>query len=265
MPAADLQRLMPERLVGRHRGPERGPEQGPEQGPDAIGTEALRRVSEEAATWLPADLARHIATLLPPSVGTAADVVRLVDVITERTLERCIELTPELPGPYRRDARPVDEHVTDRRLTTLDLLEQERRLQDWALTHAYPLGPGSGDLQADAAQAIAGPAQLVVVVGPAGTGKTHTVATSVADLQERNRPVIGLAPSGKAADVLGLEAGAPPTRWPGSSPATARRGLSQTLDRDSALATLERLHAAVELPVPDRLPELPGPGLELGR
>jgi len=39
--------------------------------------------------------------------------------------------------------------------------------------------------------------------------------------------------------------------------------LSQTLDRESALATIERLHSAVELPDPEHLLEVPGPGLEI--
>lgn len=50
---------------------------------------------------------------------------------------------------------------------------------------------------------------MVLVVGPAGTGKTTATAHAVADLQARRRQVIGLAPSGKAADVLAAEAGCP--------------------------------------------------------
>jgi conjugative relaxase-like TrwC/TraI family protein len=240
----DLQGLTPEPLA--RRGPDSGPNWDPQKDPEAIVTEALRRVSEEAATWLPADLARHIATLVPPSVGPGDHLIRLVDELTERTLARCVELSPERPGPFRQDARPIAEHVTDRRLTTLGLLEQERSLQAWALSHAHPLGPGIGDLQADDAEAIAGTAQLVVVVGPAGTGKTHTVAAAVADLQEHGRKVIGLAPSGKAADVLGLEAGCPtetlagfltrhrnpgPSPWPaGTTVIVDEAGMATTQD-----------------------------------
>jgi conjugative relaxase-like TrwC/TraI family protein len=223
----DLPDLTPDRLAVRRDGPDSGPPLGPNSGPEidpyAVGTEALRRASEEAATWLPADLARHIATLVPASVGTADDLVRVVDDITERTLERCVELSPARSGPCRGDGRPVAEHVTDRRLTSPEILEQEQYLQDWAMSHAYHLGPPSGDPQADAAAAIAGPAQVVVVVGPAGTGKTHTVATAVSQLTDNGRAVVGLAPSGKAADVLHREAGCPTdtlagflTRHPGT-------------------------------------------------
>ncbi len=194
-------------------GPRSGPASGPRPPADehAIATEAVRRVAEESSTWLPADLARHVATLVPPDAAPGAlGLVDLVDQITSRGVERCIPLAPEREGPHRRrDGRPFAEHVTDHRLTTIDILEQERRLQDWALGHAYPVEPGSGDRQADAAAAIAGPARLVLVVGPAGTGKTRTTAQAVEQLRERDRPVVGLAPSGKAADVLHLEAGCP--------------------------------------------------------
>ena len=47
----------------------------------------------------------------------------------------------------------------------------------------------------------------MLVVGPAGTGKTTVLARAVADLRDKQRAVVGLAPSGKAADVLGRETG----------------------------------------------------------
>jgi ATP-dependent exoDNAse (exonuclease V) alpha subunit len=58
-----------------------------------------------------------------------------------------------------------------------------------------------------AVRAISGHAPLVLVVGPAGTGKTTTTARAVRELQAQGRPVVGLAPSGKAGDVLATEAG----------------------------------------------------------
>ena len=69
---------------------------------EAIATEALRRLVEEAATWLPADVARHVATLLPPDAASdGRGLVELIDRITGRAVERCLELAPELPGPKR--------------------------------------------------------------------------------------------------------------------------------------------------------------------
>ncbi len=176
----------------------------------ALVDEALRSVEEESATWLRADIARHLATLLPPSAAaSAAETVEMIDRLAAVAEQRCVALGPDRPGPVRRDGRPVAEAVTDRRLTTDGVLAQERRLHDWAQVSAYPTVDRTGEPQVDAAAEIASHAPLVVVVGPAGTGKTHTTALAVARLEAQGRPVIGLAPSGKAADVLAREAGCP--------------------------------------------------------
>ena len=180
---------------------------------EAVVSEALVRVAGSSSTWLQADLAREIAVLLP--AGAAADagkVVELVDRLAEVAAARCVELHPGVslgrqPGP--------EAHVTDRHLTTSGVLDQEARLIAWAT--AAVGGPerehrAAGDLdpaQAAAARAVAGCDCLVLVVGPAGAGKTTTLRSGVDRLRTQGRPVVGLAPSGKAADVLAREAGCP--------------------------------------------------------
>ena len=62
-------------------------------------------------------------------------------------------------------------------------------------------------LQADAAAAVAGADRLVLVVGPAGAGKTTTLERAVDDLAAWDRPVFGVAPTAKAARVLQRETG----------------------------------------------------------
>ncbi len=170
---------------------------------------ALDRVSEETAAWLRADVARHLSTLLAPDpTGSAADLVAEVDRLAALAEQRCVPLGPERGAAVRRRAegRPVSEAVTDRRLTTPALLTQEQALQTWATRTTRAVEP-SDDPQLDAGRAIAGRDRLVLVVGPAGTGKTHTTARAVAALRAAGRPVVGLAPSGKAADVLATAAG----------------------------------------------------------
>ena len=77
-------------------------------------------------------------------------------------------------------------------------------------------GPGPGpafepvpgdDRQATAAHAIAGHDQLVLLVGPAGPARPPPSPAPSSDLRAQGRPVLGLAPSGKAADVLADETG----------------------------------------------------------
>ncbi len=188
--------------------------------PDAVIAEAIERVSAESSTWLRADLAREIATLLPPE--TASDgkaLTALLDEMADRGATRCVELhPPSLPGvARRRGGRPVSEHVTDRALTTQAILGQEARLLAWAEHAVVHDAEHAGSIDAAhltetqhrAADAIAGRADLVLVVGPAGTGKTTTLAAVIHALHRQDRPVVGLAPSGKAADVLASEAGCP--------------------------------------------------------
>jgi conjugative relaxase-like TrwC/TraI family protein len=170
--------------------------------------EALRRVADEQACWLRADIARQLATLIGPT--DAADAGALVERIDELAAQAdalCQTLGPTRGGTsLRRDGRPLIEHVTDRLLTTPAVLDEESRLQAWAERNAREAFVDC-DPQRSAVAAIAGQDRLVLVVGPAGTGKTRAIATAVGSLYVQRRPVVGLAPSGKAADVLRAEAG----------------------------------------------------------
>jgi len=167
------------------------------------------------SAWLRTDVSRHVAALLPPGAAASADdLTHLVDQLTNRAAARCVELHPTALGGTRtrRDGRPVSEHVTDRRLTTAPVLAEEAALLEWANTavdyDTMPPAPGE-DPQQTAAAAVAGHARLVLVVGPAGTGKTTALVAAVDQLRAQGRPVLGAAPSGKAADVLAGQAGCP--------------------------------------------------------
>ena len=116
------------------------------------------------------------------------------------------------------DGRPVTESAIDRALTTRAILDQERSLIEWAdrrFAHDGPDEPAAVEKsdvdltlpQADAACAVAGYADLVLVVGPAGTGKTTALRPAVEQLRASGRAVFGVAPSATAADVLSEETG----------------------------------------------------------
>lgn len=91
--------------------------------------------------------------------------------------------------------------------------------------------------------------RLVLVVGPAGAGKTTTLRSGVDQLRAQGRPVVGLAPSGKAADVLAREAGCPAmTLTKLLAPNTARPPAGTTVILDEAgMAATEDLAALVGL------------------
>ena len=176
---------------------------------EQVVAEVLRRVSEESAGWLRADLARHVARLLSPQVApTGERLVAEIDRLAALAEARCVPLDPERGDTvrHRRDGRPVTEHITDRLFTTPTALVEEQDLMRWA-TAAVAQVDADPDPARAAARAMAGRDRLVLVVGPAGTGKTHTTARAVKALQGAGRPVVGLAPSGKAANVLATATG----------------------------------------------------------
>lgn len=222
---------------------------------EALIEEVLVLAEQESASWLQADLARHLTTLLAPDdEGSAAELIAEVDRLAALAEQLCVPLGPEPDGASRRrlDGQPVTEAVTDRRLTTPAALTQEQNLQAWAVANVRPVA-STAEPQDTAAKAIAGHDRLVLVVGPAGTGKTHTTAQAVAALQADGRPVVGLAPSGKAADVLSIAAGCPTgtmagflTRHRGHRPSPWPSGTTVVLD-EAGMAATHDLARLIEL------------------
>ena len=66
---------------------------------------------------------------------------------------------------------------------------------------------GLDPLQADAAAAVAGDDRLVLVVGPAGAGKTRMLTAAGHDLQTNGRVVFAVAPTAKAARTVERDTG----------------------------------------------------------
>ncbi|MFN0030279.1 MAG: AAA family ATPase [Acidimicrobiales bacterium] len=131
--------------------------------------------------------------------------------------ECLVELARPLPeGTAVRlsDGRPAWESPLERRYTTSFILAEEARLGDWA--HARWARPGragyveAGGLdcaQQAAAEAVAGDAPLVVIVGPAGTGKTTALRPAIEALTRQGRAVFAVAPTATAAAVITTDAG----------------------------------------------------------
>ena len=186
---------------------------------DQVVVRALAALSESQSAWRPAELVRELAAAVPSDVGVAAaELAPWLDDLAERTIaERLVELSrPVPPGvPLRRDGRPATESALQRALTTPDILAQEERLLAWAERRMEAGGRDvavEGDErlsgpQREVAAEVAGDRELVLVVGPAGTGKTTALAPAVESLRAQGRAVFGVAPSAAAAEVLSVEAG----------------------------------------------------------
>lgn len=183
---------------------------------------AIAAISEKQSTWRPTELLRELAALFPTDVGGDATAVMnsLDDVVVAMVKARCIDISQPIPPDslLRKDGRPVTEAATDRALTTQAILDQERTLLEWAarrisaddLIDPEAIDRSDVDLniaQADAAARVAGDAQLVLIVGPAGTGKTTALRPAVDQLRSQGRSAFGFAPSAAAAEVLQHETG----------------------------------------------------------
>jgi conjugative relaxase-like TrwC/TraI family protein len=183
---------------------------------------AVVMIGEKQSSWRPTELHRELGAIIPTATATTAQhVVELLDGMAERIVAgQCVDLSKPIPAHarLRRDGRPFTESVLDRALTTQAIIDQERCLIDWVDRRLLfdgldnPEAASRSSRRLDSAQtraacAVAGHADIVFIIGPAGTGKTTALAPAVAQLQKEGRVVFGVAPSATGADVLGFETG----------------------------------------------------------
>jgi len=237
----------------------------------------LDALSAAGSTWTRADVLRVICDLTPvlgptPGPRWAAAVENAVGKI----VGVCAGLDPDGHStPVRAsDGRSLWLAPTEPHLTTPAIVAQEERILAFAAAaHREPPSPsqtverdGLDVLQAGAAAAVAGTDRVVLVIGPAGTGKTTALRRAAEDLAKQRRPVFGVAPTAKAAKVLHDETGmpadtlakllhewrkgqpGPPYRLPsGTTVVVDESGMvgTESLDRLIALAEAQRWRLAL--------------------
>ena len=191
---------------------------------ETLATTALTSLDERQSSWRPAELVRELAAAVPTTM--AVDSTELTAALDRLCFEvassRCLDISRPIPAGarLRRDGRPLTESAVDRALTTRLILDEEEELIGWAerrkhqgvdrgrarpIRFAEHLTPG----QTAAVDAVVHGGGLELVVGPAGAGKTTTLAAAVLDLGARGRLAFGVAPTAAAAEVLAGEAGMP--------------------------------------------------------
>lgn len=190
---------------------------------DELAAWVLTGVRERRSTWtrwnVMAETLRVTKGLI---AATPDDRRRITDAVTDAVLARCVSLAA--PAVFRstgRCARPDGTSVFDRpgesSFTDAVILDAERDLLQAARDHTAPQArPMHADLLVDgrvtladdqeaAVRRLAGSGRRVdVLVGPAGSGKTTTLA-ALRRVWERTHgrgSVIGLAPSSTAAANL---------------------------------------------------------------
>ena len=187
----------------------------PRPGPTLDGI--LDQLSAKASTWKRIDVLRVLCDQTPVQPGFDGKAwARTLEATTDEVVIDQVSLDPLVAGAVRAsDGRSIWLDPNTSSFTHPLVLEQEERIITFALdadTHD-PVPSTTVDvdgldvLQADAARAVAGRDRLVLVVGPAGTGKTTTLERARLDLSDQHRRVVGLAPTAKAARVLTAETG----------------------------------------------------------
>ena len=179
--------------------------------------DVVEAVSAQRSSWGRPDVIQAICDVQRPVSQMSGR--RWLDA-TERwadlVVEDMVDLDPTDTTLRRAsDGRSVWIEPTAPRFTSEEVLAQEERILTWAMdAQADPPAPsttvdrtGLDVLQAEAASAVAGDDGLVLVVGPAGAGKTRMLSAAVEDLHRQRRPLFGLAPTAYAAHILEGDSG----------------------------------------------------------
>jgi conjugative relaxase-like TrwC/TraI family protein len=192
----------------------------PAERPPSISVDSLiDALSTTGSSWNRAQIVGALADLARPDPSLSGEEwAGRIEASADAVASRCVELDPEETNAATRasDGRSMWHEPISPHITTEAILAEEEFIASWALAaQAHEPRPsltvtaGQLDvLQADVAAAVAGDDLLVLVVGPAGAGKTTTLRAAIDDLNRAGRPVFGVAPSAKAARVLERETGA---------------------------------------------------------
>lgn len=192
----------------------------PTQRPPAISVDSLiDALSTAGSSWNRAQIVGALTDLARPDPSLSGDEwANRIEAWTDAVAARCVELDPDQTSAPTRasDGRSMWQEPISPHITTEAILAEEEFIASWALAAqadeprpSPTVAAGHLDvLQADVAAAVAGGDRLVLVVGPAGAGKTTTLRAAIDDLNRAGRAVFGVAPSAKAARVLERETGA---------------------------------------------------------
>ncbi len=181
--------------------------------------EIVTALSDRKSVWHDLDVLREITDRFQPRGGIDGDRwAGVLDRALAQVVDACVGLDPDQrDGEDGRgsDGRSLWIEPVAQRWSSQQVIDQELDLLAWTLA-AQGIEPSPSQsierghldvLQAAAAGEVAGGDRLVVIIGPAGAGKTSMLSAAVDDLRSHGRPVFGIAPTAKAARVLETETG----------------------------------------------------------
>jgi conjugative relaxase-like TrwC/TraI family protein len=192
----------------------------PTPGPTAA-ADIVSELSAWRSAWHRMDVLRVLCDRQPPVSGISGHMwATWLDQSIEHIVDHhCVSLDPpdhHTASTRASDGRSLWLEPVSASYSSAEVLAQEETILTWAfdaqLEDPQPsttLDPTGLDvLQAAAAAAVAGEDRLVLIVGPAGAGKTTMLRAAVRDFHDvQHRPISGLAPTAKAAIVLWDETG----------------------------------------------------------
>ena len=172
--------------------------------PEAVLTEVIA----ERSTFTRADVVEKCAEMIPVGTLSPDGILGFVEATATQALESvALSVTPDR-------AREVDptQREGSQRFTTDAVIQEVNKGIDLATTKTHnavsaaSIQPVEGTLspaQAEAMTAVVSSDFLAsVVVAPAGAGKTSSLKAARQAWEHAGKTVIGLAPTGKAADVM---------------------------------------------------------------
>lgn len=189
-------------------------------------------VIAERSTFTRADLVEKAAELLPVGAVATERIHATVEAIVDEIFESgtAWSVNPDASRSFTQTAREGSQ-----RFTAEPVVEEINRGIDLATAtvdrgvDTSSIQPIEGTLSANQAEAmrqvVASRYRASVVVAPAGAGKTSSLKAARKAWEQAGKTVVGLAPTGKAADVMVGEQVA-------HSSATIARALIGTADLD---------------------------------
>jgi len=175
--------------------------------------EVLAAVSAERSTFTRADLVEAASALVGP--GVAADQIRAsVEQVVDEAIASTSawSVTPDQARSFDRSKREGSQRFTtsvvvaevDRGIDLATATATARQISvDQARSMIRPVAGVLSVQQADAmVSVVTSRSRASVVVAPAGSGKTSSLKAAHAVWSDAGCRVVGLAPTGKAADVM---------------------------------------------------------------
>ncbi|WP_394280700.1 AAA family ATPase, partial [Corynebacterium sp.] len=171
--------------------------------------EIIAAVTAERSTFTRADVVEKVAELLPVGAAEPGEVYRLVEKITDEVFATSAAwtVTPDKDRSRNKTAREGTQ-----RFTSEDVVSEVNRGIDLATeviaegVNADVIQPVEGKLSRDQAEAMRAVVEsryrASVVIAPAGAGKTSSLKAARSAWEQAGKTVVGLAPTGKAADVM---------------------------------------------------------------